>query len=873
MKMQNQMAWPTGGKWAALAFMTLGLIAGTAWAVEPKPEWEITLVPNVPSGVAWVGEIVEYRITVTHRTESKRAVELAVDIQAPGEPARRERWNLSYEGVGKMEKLLNLSTTARGYWSLLATVSGGGRELVKRQSALAVVEKPRNYGQVDAASFFGSMFNRDPEAGQRIGIKYERQMTVWNWLSTGENSYSWEKLDARVDLLSRHGVSLVLVILMEKPPKWAKWTSLEDLAKPEFLPYFQKFTKDVVERYRGRIAAIEVLNEPDLECARGLRGNVAPSRIYATLLKAAFQTVKSIAPELPVIGLDVSGEDFPNLRFAGEVMAVDSSSIDLIGGHPYASTRYLGGGAQAESPDKINTVGRLVGMADLMKKHGLKPRVWPTEFGWGLYKDELMSSPATELWAAYAAQAIGMARSVPEVEKLFWFSMSFPGYEGGFTYGMFQGDPDNYYPTPAAIAYATCARFLDDVRFIRRFTVGDFGKGLRFADNRTGDGVFMLWLSEPKAVGGEIRMPSPSKSFEGMEMNDGYGRVLTGDPAIRSMPFFFRVRGSDADRLDQYIQTAPLRAKETLLVERAYLTDASHLHIDVANNSGAATSIKLYPKDHPEWAQSRRLAPGSSVVSLSLSIPLSGKGEMPLELLEESSGKRKSMPFSYDLIPILKLPHVKIDGRLDEVSGLKPQVRDHRDAVYPRDPGVDWNGSKDLSMEVWSGWTSDGLYLAVKVTDDVATESAEGDSNFWQKDSLQIAWDMGNRAESGYDRQCLELGVFRTPSGTGIYRVYPDSNALAPGEVMAGSRREEGVTNYEVLIPWCLLDAAGVKHGRVFRMNLIANDNDGRRRKCWIGLTPGIGEGKHPSFFQQWVIEDHGVSPETSSKKGEEALR
>lgn len=867
MKTQKQKRWG----WFGLVgiWIAVWLMGSSGWTAESRPDWEITLVPNASSGVALVGEVVEYRVTVNNRTEPKRTVELAVEIQAPGEKARRERWSLSFEGPGKQEKTLTLPTVTRGYWSLLATVSESGKDLAKRQSALAVVEKPRNYGQVDKGSFFGSMFNRDPEAGQRIGIKYERQMTVWNWLSPVENAYSWEKLDARVELLSRHGVSIVLVILMEKPPKWAKWSSLEDLAKPEFLPYFQKFTKDVVERYRGRIAAIEVLNEPDLECARGLRGNIPPFRIYATLLKAAYQTVKSVAPELPVIGLDVSGEDFPHLRFAGEVMAEDHASIDIMGGHPYASTRYLGGGAQAESPDKINTVGRLTGMADLMKTHGLKPRVWPTEFGWGLYKDELMSSPATELWAAYAGQAIGMARSVPEVEKLFWFSMSFPGYEGGFTYGMFQGDPDNYYPTPAAAVYATCARFLDDVRFVRRLALGEFGKVLRFVDNRTGDGVFMLWLSEPKAVGGEVQLASPAKSFEGLEINDGYGRVVTGDPAIRAMPLFIRTRGGDADRLEQFIQSTPLRAKETLLIERTYLSDASHLHMDVANNSGGPTSVKLFAKNNPGLAQSRRLVAGSSVVSLSLSEPLVGRGDIALELMEESSGKRHPVTFSYDLAPVVKLSQVKIDGRLDEVIGLKSHVRDNRDAVYPRDPGVDWNGPKDLSMEVWTGWTDEGLYLAVKVTDDVATESSEGDSLFWQKDSLQIAWDMGNRAESGYDKQCLELGVFRTTSDTAAYQLYPNAKALSQKEIATSSRREEGITSYEILIPWGWLDAAGVARGRVFRMNLIANDNDGRRRKCWIGLTPGIGEGKHPSAFRQWVLEERSASSSSNQKTSE----
>lgn len=834
----------------------LCLIAIPACVAETAKNWELVVTSNLPSGVALVGEPAEYRFAVRRRSAAKRTVQLSVEIQAPGDKGRRESWTLSFEGEGTQEKTLTLSTTERGYWSLLATVSDNDRPLAQKQSALAVVEKPRNFGRFDPGSFFGSMFNRVPEAGEKIGIKYERQMTVWNWLSPAEGVYTWETLDARLELLSRHHVSVVLVILMEKPPKWAKWNSFEELARPENLPYFEKYVRDVAERYRGRIAGIEVLNEPDLECAKGLRGAIPATRIYATLLKTAYQAVKSVAPEMPVLGVDVSGMDFPRLRFAEDVLTMEPTSLDIIAGHPYASTRYLGGGAVAESPDQINSLARFADMASLMKKHGLKPRVWPTEFGWGLHKDELMASSATELWAAYAAQAIATARSVPEVEKLFWFSTTFPGYEGQFTYGMFQGDRDNYYPSPAVPAYATCARFLDEVRFVRPLALGTSGKGLRFANTRNGDGIFVLWLSDPRSVGGEIQISLPTVSFSGVEVNDGFGRNQKGDLAIHAMPLFLRVPGDNSDQFEKYLQSAPQRARETLLVERVYLTETSHILTDIVNNSGSPVSIKLLPKDHPELGRSTRLAMGASTVALSLSTPLQGKGQMPLELLLEATGTKKVVPFDYELISVAKRTQVKIDGRLDEVKGLKSQVRNTREEVYPRDPGVEWNGAKDLSMEVWVAWTAEGLYLAAKVADDVATESVPDDAFFWKQDSLQIAWDMGNRAESGYDRQCLELGVYRTSAGTSVFQIYPESKPIHREDLLLASQRVEGAAVYEMLIPWRMLGVSEVASGRVFRLNIIANDNDGPRRKCWIGLSPGIGEGKHPSAFPHWVLDD-----------------
>ncbi len=852
-----------------LIFLWMGWMPGLG--AESRPSYEIVITPNVASGIAFVGEVVDYQITVQNRMEPKRDAELIVSIQAPGQEARLERWNLSLESGGKIEKTLSLPTTSRGYWSLLVTLRSDGRLLARRESALAVVEKLPNYGRMDARSFFGTMFNRDPEAAQRIGIKCERQQAVWEWLSPAESAYTWEKLDARVTELRKHGIGVVLVIRPEIPPKWAKWKSVEELSKPELLPYFQKFTKDVVERYRGQVAAIEVVNEPDLECARKASGKVPIPHIYAILLKTAYETIKGIAPELPVIGLDVSGVDFPHLGFSQATLAEVPAAMNIMGGHPYTGSRYLGSDAKAESPDAIQTAGRFAAMAELMKKHGLKPRIWSTEFGWGLHKDEPLTSPSTELLAAYLAQAMAMARSVPEVEKLFWFSMFFPGYEGGFTYGMFHGNPPNSYPTPGAAAYATCARFLDDVRFVRAFPLGDFGKVLRFADQRNGEGIFLLWLSEPKSVGGEILMALTEKNLNILEINDGYGRAITGDWVVRALPLYVRVAGIEADRLEKAIRSAPQQARETLLIEHAYLTDVSLLNVDVVNNSGESCSVKLFPKDKPDLAKSRKLPMGSSMVTLSLSAPLAGKGEIPLELLQEASGKKITFLYTYDLTPIAKLAPVKIDGRLDEITGLKSLVLENREAVSPHDPGVDWNGPKDLSMEVWTGWTLEGLYLAVKVTDDIATEASTKEAQFWQKDSLQIGWDMGSRADSGYDSRCVELGVFRTATGTGVYQTYPDSRAR--DDVAVSSRREEGVTIYEMSVPWSALNFPDAANGRVFRMNLIANDNDGRGRKCWIGLTPGIGEGKRPAAFRQWVLAPSSSSPFTLTKTPPEATR
>jgi len=151
------------------------------------------------------------------------------------------------------------------------------------------------------------------------------------------------------------------------------------------------------------------------------------------------------------------------------------------------------------------------------------------------------------------------------------------------------------------------------------------------------------------------------------------------------------------------------------------------------------------------------------------------------------------------------------------------------------------------------------LFLAIQVRDDVLVASNPNDSQFWKKDSLQIAWDMSNRAQTGYSEHCLEIGVFPTDEGAGVAETFPGNKPRE--DIAAAVQRVNDQTTYEILIPWSAVGVGAPTAGRIFRMNIVANDNDGTGRKCWIGLAPGIGEGKHPHAFRQWILDPPEKTP------------
>jgi hypothetical protein len=45
-----------------------------------------------------------------------------------------------------------------------------------------------------------------------------------------------------------------------------------------------------------------------------------------------------------------------------------------------------------------------------------------------------------------------------------------------------------------------------------------------------------------------------------------------------------------------------------------------------------------------------------------------------------------------------------------------------------------------------------------------------------------------------------------------------------------------------------------MRPGQVVGLDFIANDNDGQGRSYWMGLTPGIGEGKTPEAYRRFGV-------------------
>jgi hypothetical protein len=179
---------------------------------------------------------------------------------------------------------------------------------------------------------------RDADLVRDLGFGWLKQNFAWRDISGARGGYDWYRPDLIVQLAEERG--LKLLIRLDHQPQWAQaeYLPLIPNGPPADNAYFAEFCAALATRYKGRIAAYEVWNEPNL--AREW-GDQRPDPVaYVALLKACYLAIKQGDPEALVIsaGLAPTDQDdeiaLPDLAFyQGLYDAGGAAYFDLLGAH------------------------------------------------------------------------------------------------------------------------------------------------------------------------------------------------------------------------------------------------------------------------------------------------------------------------------------------------------------------------------------------------------------------------------------------------------------------------------------------------------------------------------------------------------------
>ncbi|HID63849.1 MAG TPA: hypothetical protein EYP49_14095 [Anaerolineae bacterium] len=175
--------------------------------------------------------------------------------------------------------------------------------------------------------------HRDLGLIRDAGFTWVKQEFPWREIEgSAKGSFGWERPDRIVAQVEEFGLDLVARI--DGQPAWAGGGFPEN-GPPDNLQDLADFLYAMASRYKGRIRAYQIYNEPNLNVAgRSEWGGRPPNPAeYTALLKVAYQAVKQADPNAMVISAGLS----PTSRWDDQAMPDEEflKGMYAAGAKPY----------------------------------------------------------------------------------------------------------------------------------------------------------------------------------------------------------------------------------------------------------------------------------------------------------------------------------------------------------------------------------------------------------------------------------------------------------------------------------------------------------------------------------------------------------
>jgi LysM repeat protein len=228
-----------------------------------------------------------------------------------------------------------------------------------------------------------------------LGVGWVKQVVLWRTLEPSKGEIDFATLDAQIDALTETGADVLLTVT--SAPDWARNTTTESGPPTDFNDY-AAFVRALAERYKGRVKAYEIWNEPNIR--REWSGRPLSAASYVEMLRLAYTSIKQADPDAIVVSAGLSptgyndGVNAINDRtFLKQAYAAGLASYsDAIGAHPNGWANPPDSTCCNASPGVSGWFNdrsfyfrdTLKDYRDIMTQNGDSGTfIWPTEFGWG----------------------------------------------------------------------------------------------------------------------------------------------------------------------------------------------------------------------------------------------------------------------------------------------------------------------------------------------------------------------------------------------------------------------------------------------------------------------------------------------------------
>ena len=249
-----------------------------------------------------------------------------------------------------------------------------------------------------------------------LGLGWVKTQVSWKLYQPEPDRFDdfrWEELDRLIEAAEKEGIKVMLSVA--KAPEWSRPTTELD-GPPADFSNFQTFMETLATRYRGRVAAYELWNEPNLK--REWNGLPLNANTLVELIRAGASGVRLADSEAILIsaapattGINDGLTAIDDRLFLQQMIAAGITDIvDVIGAHPYGwanppdsrvTSPELSIPSHNDHPSFFFS-DTLQDYRTLLDQAGrTETAIWVTEFGWGSYDGLGVPPPDEVAYMAY----------------------------------------------------------------------------------------------------------------------------------------------------------------------------------------------------------------------------------------------------------------------------------------------------------------------------------------------------------------------------------------------------------------------------------------------------------------------------------------
>ncbi|GAP62504.1 hypothetical protein ARMA_0927 [Ardenticatena maritima] len=242
--------------------------------------------------------------------------------------------------------------------------------------------------------------HRDLGLIRDAGFRWVKQDFAWREIEgAAKGAFDWSRPDRIVEM-AHDEFGLKILARVDRQPAWANpnCTGGGEMGPPQNLQDYADFLYAMASRYKGRIAAYSIWNEPNL--AREWCNQPPNPAEYVEMLRVAYNAIKSADPNAIVIsaGLSPTGGPMPvamndveYLRGMYEAMGGNSEGyFDVLGAHapgfkapPEVSPDEVEANPDVYGKGRWFTFRRVEDLRAVMEEYGdTNRRVAILEMGW-----------------------------------------------------------------------------------------------------------------------------------------------------------------------------------------------------------------------------------------------------------------------------------------------------------------------------------------------------------------------------------------------------------------------------------------------------------------------------------------------------------